>query len=70
MFADRVYQETGYRLTIVEGIEENRLMYLAIRFVLKQIKGSSGLPPGDVPLSSDKNETSNCFGGETVSSLT
>ena len=35
MFADRVYQETGFNMTIVEGIEENRLMYLAVRFALK-----------------------------------
>jgi exopolyphosphatase/guanosine-5'-triphosphate,3'-diphosphate pyrophosphatase len=35
MFVDRVRQETGFRLTIVEGIEENRLMYLAVRFALK-----------------------------------
>jgi exopolyphosphatase/guanosine-5'-triphosphate,3'-diphosphate pyrophosphatase len=36
VFADRVQQETGFRLSIVEGIEENRLMYLAVRFALKQ----------------------------------
>jgi exopolyphosphatase/guanosine-5'-triphosphate,3'-diphosphate pyrophosphatase len=35
MFVDRVRQETGFILTIVEGIEENRLMYLAVRFALK-----------------------------------
>ncbi|MDR0710113.1 MAG: HD domain-containing protein [Spirochaetaceae bacterium] len=35
MFVDRVRQETGFLLTIVEGIEENRLMYLAVRFALK-----------------------------------
>jgi exopolyphosphatase/guanosine-5'-triphosphate,3'-diphosphate pyrophosphatase len=35
MFADRVRLETGFNLTIVEGIEENRLMYLAVRFALK-----------------------------------
>jgi exopolyphosphatase/guanosine-5'-triphosphate,3'-diphosphate pyrophosphatase len=35
VFVDRVRQETGYRLSIVEGIEENRLMYLAVRFALK-----------------------------------
>jgi exopolyphosphatase/guanosine-5'-triphosphate,3'-diphosphate pyrophosphatase len=35
MFVDRVRQETGFRLSIVEGIEENRLMYLAVRFALK-----------------------------------
>jgi exopolyphosphatase/guanosine-5'-triphosphate,3'-diphosphate pyrophosphatase len=35
IFVDRVRQETGFRLTIVEGIEENRLMYLAVRFALK-----------------------------------
>jgi exopolyphosphatase/guanosine-5'-triphosphate,3'-diphosphate pyrophosphatase len=36
VFIDRVRQETGFTLTIVEGIEENRLMYLAVRFALKQ----------------------------------
>jgi exopolyphosphatase/guanosine-5'-triphosphate,3'-diphosphate pyrophosphatase len=36
MFVDRVRHETGFQLSIVEGIEENRLMYLAVRFALKQ----------------------------------
>jgi exopolyphosphatase/guanosine-5'-triphosphate,3'-diphosphate pyrophosphatase len=36
VFVDRVRQETGFQLSIVEGIEENRLMYLAVRFALKQ----------------------------------
>jgi exopolyphosphatase/guanosine-5'-triphosphate,3'-diphosphate pyrophosphatase len=36
IFIDRVRQETGFSLSIVEGIEENRLMYLAVRFALKQ----------------------------------
>jgi len=36
VFIDRVMQETGFKLAIVEGIEENRLMYLAVRFALKQ----------------------------------
>jgi exopolyphosphatase/guanosine-5'-triphosphate,3'-diphosphate pyrophosphatase len=35
LFADRVFQETSYRLVIVEGVEENRLVYLAVRFALK-----------------------------------
>jgi exopolyphosphatase/guanosine-5'-triphosphate,3'-diphosphate pyrophosphatase len=35
VFVDRLRQETGFRLTIVEGLEENRLMYLAVRFALK-----------------------------------
>jgi len=35
MFVDRVYLETGFNLNIVEGIEENRLMYLAVRFAIK-----------------------------------
>ncbi|MDR1251394.1 MAG: HD domain-containing protein, partial [Treponema sp.] len=35
IFVDRVHQETGFLLTIVEGIEENRLMYLAVRFALQ-----------------------------------
>jgi exopolyphosphatase/guanosine-5'-triphosphate,3'-diphosphate pyrophosphatase len=42
VFADRVYQETGFRLSIVEGIEENRLMYLAVRFALKRTNERSG----------------------------
>jgi exopolyphosphatase/guanosine-5'-triphosphate,3'-diphosphate pyrophosphatase len=36
VFIDRIFQETGFNLSIVEGIEENRLMYLAVRFALKQ----------------------------------
>lgn len=36
VFIDRVFQETGFRLVIVEGIDENRLMYMAVRFALKQ----------------------------------
>jgi exopolyphosphatase/guanosine-5'-triphosphate,3'-diphosphate pyrophosphatase len=36
VFVDRVRQETGFQLSIVEGTEENRLMYLAVRFALKQ----------------------------------
>jgi exopolyphosphatase/guanosine-5'-triphosphate,3'-diphosphate pyrophosphatase len=35
IFIDRVRQETGFNLSIVDGIEENRLMYLAVRFALK-----------------------------------
>jgi exopolyphosphatase/guanosine-5'-triphosphate,3'-diphosphate pyrophosphatase len=35
VFVDRVRQETGFNLTVVEGIEENRLMYLAVRFAIK-----------------------------------
>jgi exopolyphosphatase/guanosine-5'-triphosphate,3'-diphosphate pyrophosphatase len=36
VFIDRVRQETGFNIAIVEGVEENRLMYLAVRFALKQ----------------------------------
>jgi exopolyphosphatase/guanosine-5'-triphosphate,3'-diphosphate pyrophosphatase len=36
VFIDRVWQETGFRLSLVDGIEENRLMYLAVRFALQQ----------------------------------
>lgn len=35
MFLDRVYLQTGFRVNVVEGIEENHLMYLAVRFALK-----------------------------------
>ncbi|MDR2516644.1 MAG: HD domain-containing protein [Spirochaetaceae bacterium] len=35
MFVDRVRQETGFLISVVEGIEENRLMYLAVRYALK-----------------------------------
>jgi len=35
IFVDRVRHETGLMPAIVEGIEENRLMYLAVRFALK-----------------------------------
>ena len=36
VFIDRVRQETGFNFSLVDGIEENRLMYLAVRFALKQ----------------------------------
>ncbi|MCL2609916.1 MAG: HD domain-containing protein [Treponema sp.] len=36
IFIDRVRQETGFRITVVDGLEENRLMYLGVRFALKQ----------------------------------
>ena len=35
IFTDRLQRETGLEITIIEGIEENRLMYLAIRYALK-----------------------------------
>jgi exopolyphosphatase/guanosine-5'-triphosphate,3'-diphosphate pyrophosphatase len=35
IFVDRVRQETGFLLSIAEGLEENRLMYLAVRYALK-----------------------------------
>jgi len=35
VFIDRIQLETGFTVRIVEGIEENRLMYLAVRFALK-----------------------------------
>jgi len=35
IFVDRVKQETGFTLAIVDGTEENRLMYMAVRFALK-----------------------------------
>ena len=36
IFIDRVRQETGFGLSVVDGLEENRLMYLGVRFALKQ----------------------------------
>jgi exopolyphosphatase/guanosine-5'-triphosphate,3'-diphosphate pyrophosphatase len=36
IIVDRVQRETGFLINIVEGIEENRLMYLAARFALKE----------------------------------
>jgi len=35
VFIDRIRQETGFNLSVVDGIEENRLMYLGVRFALK-----------------------------------
>ena len=35
VFTDRLKRETGLEIAIVEGIEENRLMYLAVRYALK-----------------------------------
>jgi exopolyphosphatase/guanosine-5'-triphosphate,3'-diphosphate pyrophosphatase len=36
IFIDRIRQETGFNVSMVDGIEENRLMYLGVRFALKQ----------------------------------
>jgi exopolyphosphatase/guanosine-5'-triphosphate,3'-diphosphate pyrophosphatase len=36
VFEDRVRQEMGFSITTLEGVEENRLMYLAVRFALRQ----------------------------------
>jgi exopolyphosphatase/guanosine-5'-triphosphate,3'-diphosphate pyrophosphatase len=36
IFIDRIRQETGFTVSVVDGIEENRLMYLGVRFALKQ----------------------------------
>ena len=36
IFIDRIRQETGFNLSVVDGLEENRLMYLGVRFALKQ----------------------------------
>lgn len=33
-FSDRVFMQTGFVINVVEGIEENRLMYLAVRYAL------------------------------------
>lgn len=35
-FIDRVRIKTGFVINVVEGIEENRLMYLAVRWALKE----------------------------------
>jgi exopolyphosphatase/guanosine-5'-triphosphate,3'-diphosphate pyrophosphatase len=35
LFTDQVSRQTGFEISIVEGIEENRLMYLAVRFAMK-----------------------------------
>jgi exopolyphosphatase/guanosine-5'-triphosphate,3'-diphosphate pyrophosphatase len=35
LFTDQVSRQTGFKINIVEGIEENRLMYLAVRFAMK-----------------------------------
>jgi exopolyphosphatase/guanosine-5'-triphosphate,3'-diphosphate pyrophosphatase len=40
IFTDRLTRETGLAVTVIEGVEENRLMYLALRFALKD-----DLPP-------------------------
>jgi exopolyphosphatase/guanosine-5'-triphosphate,3'-diphosphate pyrophosphatase len=36
IFIDRIRQETGFNISVVDGVEENRLLYLAVRFALKQ----------------------------------
>ncbi|TCW61683.1 HD domain-containing protein [Treponema sp. J25] len=34
MFIDRVFLQTGFTINVVEGIEENRLMYVAVKWAL------------------------------------
>lgn len=41
-FIDRVFLQTGFQVNVVEGIEENRLMYLAVRFALKDDRPQFG----------------------------
>ncbi|MCL2270239.1 MAG: HD domain-containing protein [Treponema sp.] len=36
MFIDRIRQETGFNPVVVDGVDENRLMYLGVRFALKK----------------------------------
>ncbi|MCL2043359.1 MAG: HD domain-containing protein [Treponema sp.] len=36
IFIDRIQQETGFTPSLVDGVEENRLMYLGVRYALKQ----------------------------------
>jgi len=36
IFLDRIRQETGFSLSVADGLEENRLMYLGVRYALKQ----------------------------------
>ncbi len=35
IFIDRIRQESGFNIFVVDGVEENRLLYLAVRFVVK-----------------------------------
>ncbi|MCL1836317.1 MAG: HD domain-containing protein [Treponema sp.] len=35
VYMDRIKQETGFSPSVVDGIEENRLMYLGVRFAIK-----------------------------------
>ncbi len=35
IFIDRIFLRTGFRINVVEEIEENRLMYLAVRFAIR-----------------------------------
>ncbi|MCL1929479.1 MAG: HD domain-containing protein [Treponema sp.] len=35
IITDRLSRETGLKIAIIEGIEENRLVYLAVRFAIK-----------------------------------
>lgn len=37
-FADRVELKTGFKVVIVEGIEENRLMYLAVQDAIRDLR--------------------------------
>jgi exopolyphosphatase/guanosine-5'-triphosphate,3'-diphosphate pyrophosphatase len=37
-FVDRVRVKTGFQVNVVEGIEENRLTYMAVQFAIEELK--------------------------------
>ncbi|MFO8065260.1 MAG: HD domain-containing protein [Spirochaetota bacterium] len=37
-FLDRVYLRTGFRIDVVEGVEENHLTYLAVQYAVDQMR--------------------------------
>ncbi|MFP4362891.1 MAG: HD domain-containing protein [Spirochaetia bacterium] len=39
-FIDRVWIQTGFRINVVEGIEENRLTYLAVKYAIRDTRPS------------------------------
>ncbi len=39
-FIDRVAVKTGLKISIAEGIEENRLTYMAVQWAIQELKGS------------------------------
>jgi exopolyphosphatase/guanosine-5'-triphosphate,3'-diphosphate pyrophosphatase len=63
---DRILNKTGYKVRVIDGIEENRLMYLSVSAALKNCEGElSGGGSGRVNLTGKNSIILDVGGGST-----